>query len=37
MVLLWRIRDEEKLMQDEFRDEWADYKKRTCALIPFIY
>jgi protein-S-isoprenylcysteine O-methyltransferase Ste14 len=36
-VLLWRIRDEEKLMRREFGKDWEDYEKRTSALIPFIY
>jgi protein-S-isoprenylcysteine O-methyltransferase Ste14 len=37
IVLLWRIRDEERLMQEKFKTAWEDYKKRTHALIPFIY
>jgi protein-S-isoprenylcysteine O-methyltransferase Ste14 len=37
IVLLWRIKDEEKLMQQEFKEDWDDYKKSTFALIPFIY
>jgi protein-S-isoprenylcysteine O-methyltransferase Ste14 len=36
-VLLWRISDEEKLMQQEFGKGWEKYKKRTFSLIPFIY
>jgi len=36
-VLLWRIRDEEKLMQEEFGKEWEEYKTRTRSLIPCIY
>ena len=36
-VLLWRIKDEEKLMQQEFKKDWEDYKKHTFSLIPFIY
>jgi protein-S-isoprenylcysteine O-methyltransferase Ste14 len=37
IVLLWRIRDEEKLMFREFKEAWEDYKKKTFSLIPFIY
>lgn len=37
IVLLWRIKDEEKLMHQEFKEDWEDYKKSTFALIPFIY
>ena len=37
MVLLWRISDEEKLMQEEFGDKWAAYKEGTDRLIPFIF
>jgi len=37
VTLLWRIIDEEKLMLDEFSEEWKTYKKSTWKLIPFIY
>jgi protein-S-isoprenylcysteine O-methyltransferase Ste14 len=37
MILLWRIRDEEKLMHQEFKKDWEEYKKRTYSLIPYIY
>lgn len=37
LTLLWRIKDEEGLMQREFKKDWEDYKQRTFALIPFIY
>lgn len=37
IVLLWRIGDEEKLMHDEFKQDWDDYKKRTYSLIPFVF
>jgi protein-S-isoprenylcysteine O-methyltransferase Ste14 len=37
LVLLWRIGDEEKLMQLEFNKDWEAYKKRTFSLIPYIY
>jgi len=30
------IRKEEAMLQEEFGDEYADYKKRTWRLIPFI-
>lgn len=36
-VLIWRIRDEEKLMKEEFGKEWDEYKKKTYSLIPYIY
>ena len=36
-ILIWRIKDEEKLMLEEFENEWIQYKKETYALIPFIY
>jgi protein-S-isoprenylcysteine O-methyltransferase Ste14 len=36
-VLLWRIEDEEKLMLEEFKNDWEEYKKSTRSLIPFIY
>jgi protein-S-isoprenylcysteine O-methyltransferase Ste14 len=37
IVLLWRINDEEKLMQNEFGERWAAYKEGTDRLIPFIF
>jgi len=37
IVLLWRIKDEEKLMLEEFKGDWEKYKEGTRSLIPFIY
>lgn len=37
LVLLWRIHDEEKLMSQQFGDEWQSYIRKTWRLIPFIY
>ena len=36
-VLLWRISDEETLMQAEFGADWQAYCKRSWRLIPFVY
>jgi protein-S-isoprenylcysteine O-methyltransferase Ste14 len=36
-IILFRIRDEEILMQREFGQEWEEYCRRTQRLIPFIY
>ena len=36
-VLVWRISDEEKLMSQEFKEEWINYKKNTFSLIPYVY
>ncbi|PKP00941.1 MAG: hypothetical protein CVU14_06295 [Bacteroidetes bacterium HGW-Bacteroidetes-9] len=36
-VFLWRIKDEEKLMHQEFGAEWINYKKQTSCLIPFLF
>lgn len=33
---LWRVGAEDKLMEQQFSDEYPDYKKRTKALIPFV-
>lgn len=35
-VLLWRIADEEKLLQQEFGAEWDAYAAKTARLIPAI-
>jgi protein-S-isoprenylcysteine O-methyltransferase Ste14 len=36
-VLLWRIHDEEALMQAEFGESWEAYRSHTWRLLPFIY
>lgn len=36
-VLLFRIRDEEALMEAEFGDEWRAYRHRSWRLIPFLF
>jgi protein-S-isoprenylcysteine O-methyltransferase Ste14 len=36
-IFLNRIRLEEKLLTEEFQDEYQKYKKTTKKLIPFIY
>ena len=36
-VLLWRIKDEEKLMHQEFKSDWENYRRKTYSLIPFLF
>jgi protein-S-isoprenylcysteine O-methyltransferase Ste14 len=36
-VLIWRIRDEEKLMHQEFTKDWEEYKRNSWRLIPYLY
>jgi len=36
-ILLFRIRDEETLMEREFGEEWREYRRNTWRLLPFIY
>jgi protein-S-isoprenylcysteine O-methyltransferase Ste14 len=36
-VLIWRIIDEEKLMENEFGEDWTHYKVKTWRLIPYLY
>jgi protein-S-isoprenylcysteine O-methyltransferase Ste14 len=36
-IILFRIRDEETLMREEFGQEWEEYCKHARRLIPFIY
>ena len=36
-IFLIRIRMEERLLTEEFGDEYRKYRKSTCKLIPFIY
>jgi protein-S-isoprenylcysteine O-methyltransferase Ste14 len=37
IVLLFRIRDEEDLLQREFGQQWHDYCKTSWRLIPYLY
>lgn len=37
VVFLWRLHVEEGLMQQQFPQEYAAYRSRTKALIPFIW
>ena len=36
-IFLWRVGAEDKLMAQQFPNEYPDYKKRTKALIPFVW
>jgi protein-S-isoprenylcysteine O-methyltransferase len=36
-VFIWRVGAEDKLMERQFPNEYPDYKKRTKALIPFVW
>lgn len=36
-VLLWRIRDEEALLCQQFGSAWASYVSKSWRLVPFIY
>jgi protein-S-isoprenylcysteine O-methyltransferase Ste14 len=36
-LFLWRVGAEDRLMSQQFPDEYPDYKKRTKALTPFIW
>jgi protein-S-isoprenylcysteine O-methyltransferase len=36
-IFLWRVGAEDKLMEQQFPNEYPDYKKRTKALIPFVW
>jgi protein-S-isoprenylcysteine O-methyltransferase len=35
-IFLWRVRAEDKLMEQQFPNGCPDYKKRTKAVIPFL-
>lgn len=37
LVLVWRIRDEEALMRQEFGSEWEMHAQRSWRIIPFVY
>jgi hypothetical protein len=36
-IFLWCVGAEDKLMEQQFPNEYSNYKKRTKALIPFIW
>jgi protein-S-isoprenylcysteine O-methyltransferase Ste14 len=36
-LFLWRVGAEDKLMAQQFPNEYPNYKKRTKALIPFLW
>jgi len=36
-ISVWRVGEEDKLMGQQFPDEYPVYKKRTKSLIPFIW
>jgi protein-S-isoprenylcysteine O-methyltransferase Ste14 len=36
-LFLWRVGAEDKLMAQQFPNEYPDYKRRTNALIPFVW
>ncbi len=37
VIFAWRVQKEEALMMKEFPDQYPVYKKKTWALVPFIY
>lgn len=37
LILLWRINEEEKMLADEFGEEWKEYHAKTKKIIPFVY
>ncbi len=36
-IFFWRVGAEDKLMEQQFPNEYPDYKKRTKAVIPFVW
>jgi protein-S-isoprenylcysteine O-methyltransferase Ste14 len=36
-LFLWRVGAEDKLMAQQFPNEYPDYKRGTKALIPFVW
>ena len=36
-IFLWRVGAEDKLMAQQFPNEYPEYEKRTKALIPFVW
>jgi protein-S-isoprenylcysteine O-methyltransferase Ste14 len=36
-LFVWRVRDEERLLQQEFGQKWDHYCQHTWRLIPYLY
>jgi protein-S-isoprenylcysteine O-methyltransferase Ste14 len=36
-LFLWRVRAEDRLMEQQFPDDYPAYERRTKALIPFVW
>lgn len=36
-LFLWRIHDEERLLNQHFQEQWRSYARRTKRLVPYIY
>jgi protein-S-isoprenylcysteine O-methyltransferase Ste14 len=36
-LFMWRVRDEEKLLSQEFGERWEAYCQRTWRFIPYLY
>ncbi|MGA7720574.1 MAG: isoprenylcysteine carboxylmethyltransferase family protein [Ignavibacteriaceae bacterium] len=36
-IFFWRVGAEDRLLEQQFPDEYPEYKKRTKALIPFVW
>jgi len=36
-MFIWRVRVEESLMTKQFPEQYSEYKKRTWALVPYIW
>jgi len=36
-LLLARMNSEEALLESEFGEQYADYRRRTSRLVPFVY
>ena len=37
VVLLFRIKVEEKMLGDHFGEEYEEYRRKTKKLIPYVY
>jgi protein-S-isoprenylcysteine O-methyltransferase Ste14 len=37
LVVIWRIKDEERFLESEFGAEYSEYRRKTWRLLPFLY
>jgi protein-S-isoprenylcysteine O-methyltransferase Ste14 len=37
MFMVWRVKEEEAVMEKEFGEKWRRYRAETKKFVPFVY